>query len=81
MILSPALTLLASQARAYAYNQSTTNEHHCVVGSDYFLDLERAKFAELIVKECAKIAEAYEPDEKLDDITYASQVIRALISG
>jgi len=33
-----------------------------------------------VIEECAKIAEGYEPDEKLSYITYASRDIRALKS-
>lgn len=31
-----------------------------------------------VIEECAKIAETYEPDEKLDYVTYASRDIRKL---
>ena len=33
-----------------------TGEHHCRIGSDYFLALKEKKFAELIVRECASLA-------------------------
>jgi hypothetical protein len=40
------------------------------------------KFAKLVAAEereaCAKVAELFEPDEKLDYIEYASTVIRAI---
>ena len=56
-------------------------------GSGYFSLMGRhmLKFAELAYKAgiddereaCAKVAEKFEPDEKLDYVTYASTAIRA----
>ena len=52
MQLSPKLAKIAKLAEAHAVEQSKTVEHRCKVGSDYYLNLERAKFAELIINEC-----------------------------
>lgn len=39
-----------------AITMSYTDEHKCRISSDYFRMLEQNRFAELIVKECAIIA-------------------------
>ena len=47
---------LAEQAHQWAVNESKGGPNICAPGSDYFLAMEKKKFAELIVLECAKIA-------------------------
>jgi hypothetical protein len=47
---------LAEQAYQWALNESKGGLNICTRGSDYFLAMEKKKFAELIVLECAKIA-------------------------
>ena len=44
-------------AYRYAVVQSKTKENNCLIGSDYFLGLERKKFAELIISECTEVLE------------------------
>ena len=39
-------------------------------------DMPEKKSLAEVIEECAKIAELYEPDEKLDYISYASREIR-----
>ena len=36
---------------------------------------------QIVGEECAKVAEQYEPDEKLSDVMYASRAIRELTKG
>ena len=48
---------LANQAYEYALVESKGGTHICAPGSDYFLAMEKAKFAELIVRECANFVE------------------------
>ena len=43
---------LDNQAYEYALAESKGGTNICAPGSDYFLAMEKAKFAELIVKEC-----------------------------
>ena len=44
-------------ANRYALTESKTEENKCLVGSDYFLWLERKKFTELVIQECCSILE------------------------
>jgi hypothetical protein len=46
---------LALQAYRYASNASKVEPHKCAAGSDYFLALERQKFAELIIADCLSV--------------------------
>ncbi len=48
---------LAVQAYQWAENESKGGPNMCVPGSDYFLAMEQKKFAELIVRECAMVAD------------------------
>ena len=43
---------LDNQAYEYALAESKGGTNICAPGSDYFLAMEKAKFAELIVREC-----------------------------
>jgi hypothetical protein len=47
---------LAKQAYQWAVTESKGGQNVCAPGSDYFLAMEKKKFAELIVKECASKA-------------------------
>jgi len=51
---------LDKQAYQWAVNESKGGPNICAPGSDYFLAIEKKKFAELIVKECVDIAYAYD---------------------
>jgi hypothetical protein len=65
---------LANQAYEYALAESKGGTNICAPGSDYFLAMEKAKFAELIVRECAQLAR----DTDLEDIEGGdSEVLRA----
>ena len=48
---------LAKQAYQWAVTESKGGQNVCAPGSDYFLAMEKKKFAELIVQECASICE------------------------
>ena len=50
-------------------------EELCTVTADEIIKLVKAENAD-IIEECAKIAELYEPDEKLNYVAYASREIR-----
>lgn len=50
---------LAVQAHKLAKEESKDGDNACRVGSDYFLAMERAKFAELIVQECSNFVYNY----------------------
>ena len=45
---------LAEQAYRLTVLASQSELHRCALGSDYFVALEKAKFAKLIVEECCK---------------------------
>ena len=47
---------LLEQAYQWAVTESKGGQNVCAPGSDYFLAMEKKKFAELIVKECANRA-------------------------
>ena len=49
------IKLLAEQAYEYALAESKDGVNICALGSDYFLAMEKEKFAELIVRECIDI--------------------------
>lgn len=48
---------LAEQAREWATEESKAGKNICHVGSDYFLALEKEKFAELLIEECVNLME------------------------
>jgi len=43
---------LAEQAYNWTREEAKEGNNQCRIGSDYFLMMEKEKFAELIVKEC-----------------------------
>ena len=43
---------LAKEAYMWSVNEAKGDRNGCIVGSDYFLAMEKEKFAKLIVKEC-----------------------------
>jgi len=65
---------LAEQAYNWTKEESREGNNQCRIGSDYFLMMEKAKFAELIVKACAQLAR----DTELEDVEGGdSAVLRA----
>jgi len=58
---------LAVQAYNWAKEESREGNNQCRIGSDYFLMMEKAKFAELIVKECMSLCTDVEEDVELAD--------------
>jgi hypothetical protein len=54
---------LLEQAYQWAVTESKGGQNVCAPGSDYFLAMEKKKFAELIVKECVQVAHP-----KLNDV-------------
>jgi len=48
---------LDKQAYQWAVNESKGGPNICAPGSDYFLAMEKKKFAESLIQECAKIVE------------------------
>ncbi len=46
---------LLEQAYQWAVTESKGGQNVCAPGSDYFLAMEKKKFAELIVRECASL--------------------------
>jgi hypothetical protein len=70
---------LDKQAYQWAVNESKGGPNICAPGSDYFLAMEKKKFAELIVKECRKVI-ADDIDDNSDDdfdlgLDHARQII------
>jgi hypothetical protein len=57
--MNPRIQELAEQAYQWAVTESKGGQNVCAPGSDYFLAMEKKKFAELIVRECADIGERY----------------------
>jgi hypothetical protein len=49
---------LLNQAYQWAVTESKGGQNVCAPGSDYFLAMEKKKFAELIVQECAALAKS-----------------------
>lgn len=66
---------LAEQAYRLTVIASESELHKCKIGSDYFNALEKAKFAELIIRECINVAKRqrdpqnlnYKPSERFAD--------------
>ena len=56
---------LLEQAYQWAVTESKGGQNVCAPGSDYFLAMEKKKFAELIVRECLAIARHRE--DELED--------------
>ena len=54
---------LLEQAYQWAVTESKGGQNVCAPGSDYFLAMEKKKFAELIVRECAGVCEDYRGTE------------------
>ena len=59
---------LAEQAYRLAVLASESELHKCKIGSDYFNLLEKEKFAELIVRECADYVQFYYKDHMCEII-------------
>jgi len=70
---------LAEQAYQWTVNESKSGPNVCAPGSDYFLAMEKEKFAELIVRECIDIAQdranfpGYPPNDVNDIIDEIKQ--------
>jgi len=59
---------LAEQAYQWAINESESGPNVCAPGSDYFLAMEKKKFAELIVRECLTFVEPMPGSGDIDDL-------------
>jgi hypothetical protein len=53
---------LDEQAYQWAVNESKGGPNICAPGSDYFLAMEKKKFAELLIKECLQQCEQIRND-------------------
>ena len=57
------IKLLDKQAYQWAINESKGGPNICAPGSDYFLAMEKKKFAELIVRECSELTLDHKGDD------------------
>jgi hypothetical protein len=70
---------LIEQAYQWAVTESKGGQNVCAPGSDYFLAMEKEKFAELIVSECCLALwteECRTSDLALEEYTRGSNKIR-----
>ena len=70
------------EAYQWALAESKGGSNTCDPGSDYFLALEKRKFAELLVKECIEQVNASHPLEERSDWgqnTFAEDTIKRRI--
>ena len=58
---------LDKQAYQWAVNESKGGPNICAPGSDYFLAMEKKKFAELIVRECADYIDAFNRENMVEE--------------